>query len=163
MATLNGWLRLWVVVMVFWTVLVLSVGYVGWPSSYSLSKLEAEAEMPQEVVIVDGEGSNHIFPPGFDLERARSIVEEGGYEVIPLSPEGWNISGNPKVGETRDDAWHRHGEHTDVVERLESERQALTDRRVTHAQFVFMTCAIPPVFLYAFGWSVGWIRRGFRG
>jgi hypothetical protein len=49
-----------------------------------------------------------------------------------------------------------------VVRRLDSERQALRDDRVEHVQTTLMFWVIPPVFLYAFGWSAGWIRRGFR-
>jgi hypothetical protein len=45
MATLNGWQRLWVVVTVFWTVVVLSVSYATWPSpSASFRGLEALSE-----------------------------------------------------------------------------------------------------------------------
>ena len=43
------------------------------------------------------------------------------------------------------------------------ERQALRDQRVEHVQITLVFLAIPPVFLYVFGWSAGWIRRGFRG
>ena len=46
--------------------------------------------------------------------------------------------------------------------RLDSERQALRDDRVEHVQTTLMSWAIPPVVLYAFGWSAGWVRRGFR-
>lgn len=38
-------------------------------------------------------------------------------------------------------------------------------RRRMRIQFVFVmfgVCLVPSLFLYALGWSVGWIRRGFR-
>ncbi len=54
-------------------------------------------------------------------------------------------------------------EPVSLAERLDSKRQALRDDRVEHVQVTLMSWAIPPVFLYAFGWSAGWIRRGFRG
>ena len=49
------------------------------------------------------------------------------------------------------------------VARAPLRRQALRDDRVEHVQTTLMVWAIPPVVLYAFGWSAGWIRRGFRG
>ena len=42
-----------------------------------------------------------------------------------------------------------------------SERHALAISRATFAGQVFSFWAISVAFLYVFGWSVGWIRRGF--
>ena len=43
-----------------------------------------------------------------------------------------------------------------------SERHALAIRRTTLAGQLLALWAVPAGFLYALGWSVGWVWRGFR-
>ena len=133
MAKLNGWQRLWVLVTVFWTVAVLSVGYLNWPTpSATLRGLEA---LPPDDAAV---------APQLNREEFNRLAEE----VAQTAPPGLS----------REE--FRQFVVTGVRER---ERQALRDDRVEEVQITLMVWAIPPVFLYAFGWSAGWIRRGFRG
>ena len=49
------------------------------------------------------------------------------------------------------------------AEALDEARQAFRSRRVRFAGIVLMIWTIPPALLYAFGLSVGWVRRGFTG
>ena len=50
-----------------------------------------------------------------------------------------------------------------VARAYEAEMHALlNERRMGHVQSVLGWGFIPPAFLFAAGWTVAWIRRGFR-
>lgn len=49
-------------------------------TDYEAGKYDKRGAVPeQEFVIVDGQGTEHAFPAGFDPKRAASIVKSGGY------------------------------------------------------------------------------------
>ena len=149
MAALNGWQRLWVVVTVFWTVAGLSVSYVLWPGpSSDLRWAEAQAVLstdPYAGETVAGEREfqgdslvSSYHPCAGELPPGLSWFERNAPEASRRYVKDWKTC-------------------------LEPLRQSLRNSRVEHVQVTLMCLAIPSVFLYAFGWSVGWIRRGFRG
>jgi hypothetical protein len=142
MVALNGWQRLWVAVTVFWTVAVPSVGYATWPSPSAC--LDAQEAGVVAIRCVD---IRNIVA----LASERGLPESEIRRLIARYDEQRNLK------EPTFEALARAGEM------LDSERQALRDDRVEHVQTTLMSWAIPPVVLYAFGWSAGWIRRGFWG
>jgi hypothetical protein len=177
MKRLNGWQRLWAVAMVLWALPVLFVTYLDWPIARNISdkdvlkrmnpadarQLADAATAPRlfeadrsrldkivhqmetngesstniqtvvddfkqmhakpEVVIVDDDGTEHVFPPGFDPKRGAAIVRG-------------QVSG------------------LHMVLRL---------RRAALAGQALASWAIVAAVVYALGWAVAWIRRGFAG
>ena len=120
----------------FWTVAVLSISYASWPSpSASLRALEAAGSEEDRKKNLKILGDR-----GASLDEMRSFLREF---VITDPSDPSSLSA--------------------VNKRLDTKRQALRDDRVGNAQVTLMVWAIPLVFLYAVGWSAGWIRRGFRG
>ena len=150
--TLNGWQRLWVVVTGLWILLVLTTSYANWPGPRSsLRALEAQWAIGTDAerqAALDGM-EREIYVPDPPPRRGQSPrtfatmaqLADAGF------PGNW---GDPQWG-------------IDVGRELVVLRQALRDERVVQVQQTLMVCVIPLVFLYAFGWIVGWIRRGFRG
>jgi hypothetical protein len=57
---------------------------------------------PQEVIIVDGSGQEHIFPPGFNPRHAAAIVKNGGSSDLPTKPASAEQFMTPKDIENRD-------------------------------------------------------------
>ena len=155
---LSGWQRLWVVVSVFWLV---GSGIVLWPDwqhshavylddqgnaipsrpksltekvrakfphAYDdLSDAELEAKVREKhftdpdvvtmlvsVVIVDDMGTEHVFPAGFDEQRAIGIV-----------------------------------------------RQAMEQAHQGERRRLAASWLLPPLALYALGWAIAWVYRGF--
>ena len=148
MAALNGWLRLWVVVTGLWILLVLTMSYANWHGRRSgLRALEAQWAIGTDAerqAALDGM-EREIYVPDPPPRRGRRATRE---ELARAGfPGNW---GDPQWG-------------IDAGRELVVLRQALRDERVVQVQQTLMVCVIPPVFLYAFGWMVGWIRRGFRG
>jgi len=174
MAKLNGWQRLWVVVTVLWTVGGLSISYATWPSpSDYLRTLEAggldttmtEAEFRRAYNDVLAEeirrdpGQSQGDDPFAPFYVQPSDVDDpfAKWRVFPLDDGTEGASEELRIRRQRQ--WLR----TISQIRLDPERQALRDDRVEHVQITLMSWAIPLAVLYAFGWSAGWIRRGFRG
>ena len=147
--TLNGWQRLGVVVTGLWILLVLTITYASWPGPRSgLRALEAEWAIGTDAerqAALDGM-EREIYVPDPPPRSGRHILTGGELARAGFSGN-W---GDPQWG-------------IDVGRELVVVRQALRDERVVQVQQTLMVCVIPPVFLYAFGWMVGWIRRGFRG
>ena len=159
---LNGWQRLWVVFTVAWTLAVCLVGYANWPRPTDyLRALEAGEETRERLAsqsaakpTVSNEAPGSSRPPDLDAEGnplpprtvTRTVNELIAAGAIPRGEE-----------ESTEAALAR------LVERLDSERQALRDDRVEHAGVTLMAWAIPPALLYALGLAVGWVRRGFTG
>jgi len=58
--------------------------------------------MPQDVIIVDGTGREHIFPPGFDPKRAGAIVRQrtGATTDVNVGADAsFTVNGQPVAGE----------------------------------------------------------------
>jgi hypothetical protein len=131
---LNGWRRLWVVLTVSWTLVVGLYGYRLWPGEdplhggtideksnpQMLPKIgdEVPPQVGPDIVIIDDNGTEHVFPPGSDPKRAAAIVRQ------------------------------------QLAERRLQLRRRFTAQLLGASIF-------PAAVLYALGWSVGWVRRGF--
>jgi hypothetical protein len=158
MATLNGWQRTGVVVAVFWTVVVLSISYGNWPSpSGSVRELEAG-----EAAMLTSDAERGFIEGLVPDEKVGPLVSPDSRWKKP--------EGDPRTYVRTKDGWHLKqsteevlGRRYRLLEKLDTERQALRDRRVEHVRVTLMVWAIPLVFLCAIGWSAVWIRRGFQG
>ena len=148
--SLNGWQRLGVVVTGLWILLVLTISYASWPGPhFGLRALEAQ------------------WAAGTEAERQAAL--DGMETVVPIDRSSPPPPSRNRQATMEERAlagltiWSRRQWGIDAGRELVVLRQALRDERVVQVQQTLMVCVIPPVFLFAFGWIVGWIRRGFRG
>jgi hypothetical protein len=146
----NGWQRLWVVVLVLWAITVLLFGFLLWPTAMDVSHGDVFAQMQPDHVQkfasaqgVRGEGED-ITDLFNKAGQSRTTVEVGGHTLTfraDVSSEDMN-----RVG----------GEYYAAL------RRVLSIRRSTFVGEAITAWIIPPAALYALGWAVAWIRRGFK-
>jgi len=155
---LNGWQRLWVVVVGVWLLLILAGSYWGWPTAEYVSRADVLKQMkagdakqfldycdfvfeqPQQES--KGQDSSQSCGP-WSKYQAGQPVEIGGHTlqfINGLSQEQMN---------------HTAGEYYGLL------RSTLAVRRAEFAGDAFALWIVPAVALYAVGWAIGWIRRGF--
>jgi hypothetical protein len=168
MATLNGWQRLWVVLTVFWTVGWLSISYATWPSPSSSREIR-ELKV-HYATLAEQERTSSVEPRRLSNYEVARLAERFGLSVAnDENGQPRDIAVSQRILSQFDAKVERLQNSplreplSSLAEELDSARQVLRDDRVEHVQTTLMVWAIPPVVLYAFGWSAGWIRRGFRG
>ena len=189
---LNGWQRLWVVLVVLWTVLVGAFAWSLWPEAQVYRN--GKTGEPLSLLYLDPNTGRPI--PGADdyplepvwhehavaLTKPLSKVDRIllGYGVTPatsdlplrLDKEGHPVGAVvniPNVGSivfpetmTHDRINAECEEIKAYFEPPQQKRIAeLRARRVHWAQFTAAFWLLPPMVLYALGWSTGWIYRGF--
>jgi hypothetical protein len=209
---LNGWQRMWVVLMLLWALVVGGMGYVARPTylyhSDNLKDDEVVSRMATKTwdgdgcrkrysielsngtkFIADsaeaGASKNYLGDDGKslplrdvkDVPALASILErmlragesEGNMKLV-----GAHFAGNQlvrasvpleglttpvelcfAVGTSEADMTRM------VKEYIAAYRGILRDRRMEHGSWAFAAWLVPGLFLYAFGWGVGWVRRGF--
>jgi hypothetical protein len=137
---LNGWQRLWIVLFVLWTGGVGAVGWQKWPS-----RLDADAWKFGWQQPVDGHSSWFDFSPRASGEQTITLVAvDHAVPVDQWLPIGAEIP--PQYFASRSDA---------AVQRR------LHESRLSAARLVVSLWLVPPMALYLFAWSLGWVRRGF--
>lgn len=133
---LNGWQRLWVVASLLLLILFSGIGALLWPAYGSIKESkEIEAELT--------------------TEAQQQIAKDGQpVDVQVEMPDGYIMKLKPGI-ETK--------KSTLAV----LEYMSLLNTRLAHARVLFalkalavwlMACAA----IYLSGWSVGWVRRGFK-
>lgn len=177
---LNGWQRLWIVVSVLWLIPVLVAVYSPWPS-----RPPPFVRSPKRLYTVKDKGNgqtrqlelSHPQRPlvDADFRDLRTwLVQQT--EITPES-EFNEIVDIPGIGEVpftvwrqEDDSGHAEPRHMtdaevtaaamklyrDHVHTIRRQQLALTGK-ATAAWLLSISA------LYALGWAVGWIRRGFAG
>jgi hypothetical protein len=183
---LNGWQRLWILAVILWGVVVAGVSTLLWPTNADSVPTTGEditslvnstmAQRP-EVVIVGVDGKEHIFPPGFDPKRAAEIVRRGGEKTSEASP----TIGVPvrELEPVRKDAPLLLSIDPNAAKPLtivESKPLSSEPLRVVASKplsspgnprnafllVAFAVWAIPSSCVYALGFGVAWVRRGFK-
>jgi hypothetical protein len=187
---LNGWQRLWVVLTVLWTLVVGLLMWDGWPSRpvQFISIFPSGAVDPSTATMPTIEYHDALAelarrtPPGsrppLTIVTSEPLQPAVGDDVTTLMQSRVNAKGSvvaiPTVGTVRfpssmsqdqvETASKKlYDEHQKLVQ--ETNRNMLEDfhtRRVTAMKSAAAFWLFPPAFLYGFGWSVGWIRRGFQ-
>lgn len=173
MNRLNGWQRLWVVLSVVYLVVVMTFAWITWPSDSSIPadkwtifELNHASSADYRDVLKrlksgDPTGPDIVskFTPHekeaflayqqhpdevvFSVAALNLMIAEGG-----LAPEvEKRLSPNDGV----------------LVNAIRSaRREARSARRRQQVQRAAIVWIVPTLSLYVFGWSVGWIRQGFR-
>ena len=156
---LNGWQRLWVILSVLYLLLVVGVTIAFWPTpETTYHRDEFIARMPAELrARVEGA-----------YESRWEWKEAGGKGIVWVyappdphatsPPPGFVSFPNGAVLDIRVAKEHdarAAAAYWDVVE------SATRADRWTRAWQVTLAWLIPILTLYAFGWAVAWVRRGF--
>ena len=154
---LNGWHRLWIVLAAAWSLPVLTYTYLEWPIAGSITKADVYARMKSD--------DAKRFVDYYDVLAAkvggtspRYTIEDPGQQ----SNEGLVVQIDGRTvqfvnGVSREDMNLIAGSyHAALLRILAIKREALAIQ-------AFALWMVPAVMLYALGWAIGWIRRGFRG
>lgn len=176
---LNGWQRLWVIVSVLYLVLVVCAIVVFWPTARTTwHRDDFIAQMPAELrARIDAAYDSKwkweetmktgSIPPPPDVSK---FLTPYGFKPTrtPLAP-GFILESEPvsfpngavlqirvaKEGDAEHDARAATAYWT-VVE------AATRAARWTMTWSMALLWAVPCMTLYALGWAVAWVRRGFR-
>lgn len=155
---LNGWQRIWTVVAIGYG-LIVAVGVASmWPS-----KEDIYSEWFDDVVRAYGERLSGSTPSEIRASYP-DMTDQQIVEAAVAKARSRNLEAMPAVGETITftlldlvDA-----ELDSSGKRFEARLAALPRERRRAVWFGFLVWSVPMVAVYGFGWSVGWIRRGFR-
>jgi hypothetical protein len=143
---LNGWHRLWLVTVAMWALLIAGLAYSTWPTAASVEPDVVYARMPRSTKWILRDAGEPLFRPERDIRPPSDsiIMDIEGHRVAFLA-------GVP------DDS---------VATTMNAYSAALRDvvhaKRVRYAQELSALWAAPAIALYMAGWTVAWVRRGFR-
>ena len=141
---LNGWQRLWVVTVAFWTVVVMLFSVSEWPTTWSISEADVLRRLtpPDARKFRDSEDRySHSRQPGIG---ETGLVDYSGHSVRLI--EGLADADRERLART-------------YVAAL---TVALHERRSGFILEAVAWWAVPTTVLYAFGWAIAWVRRGFN-
>lgn len=141
---LNGWQRLWVVTVALWTVVVVLFSVSEWPTTWSISQADVLRRLtPADARrFRDSEDRN-------SLSRQPGTREPGGF----VGYSGHSV----RLIEGLADADRERLARTYVA----ALTVALHERRSGFILEAVAWWAVPTTVLYAFGWAIAWVRRGF--
>jgi hypothetical protein len=202
MNRLNGWQRIWVVLMVLWTWYVMVIGYDGRPddvphyinNSEDPPYAKMAPEVRERMTLTpkwEGEDCDGTSPLDNLLEEVRdlpglSVPVRLCFAARLPDDERQKIDelvGRMKAGgESEEDI---KGVVDELARRARKKGSLLTlqmpievnaikaeyarayrveldELRQQHYQEMALQWLVPGAVLYAFGWSVGWTRRGFK-
>jgi hypothetical protein len=142
---LNGWQRLWVLITVLWMIAVVSVSYLLWPVAGSIQNSDVYAQLkPEDSQRLYDRWAKYAVPPDFIPDPGKT-VDIGGHTV--QFAQGLSENDMNKTAA----AYYAALQHILLVRRVEFGGEAIA------------AWSIPVAALYAIGWAVGWVRRGFQG
>jgi hypothetical protein len=151
---LNGWQRLWILVSVLYLIFVGFFTYVFWPTvETTWHRKEFIERMPADV-------RQHVsaaFSSQYEADREEREVKakypkvewDGRPQILP----------NGAVLIVKGDDFQRFNAMMVYSEIISAEVKA--QRRVT-VGYAALAWLVPCLLLYAFGWVIGWVYRGFR-
>jgi hypothetical protein len=141
---LSGWHRLWVFISAIYLIVVVAYSFYAFPK-------------PEKVVHKD-EFYTKLSSKSLDM-----IVGRGQAKEISISnqdvrkvemPNGHIILFNSKVA--KNDMEDAYLEYWSIVE------QETRNQRAGFAFYAFLFWLLPCSLVYALGWGVGWVYKGFR-
>jgi hypothetical protein len=147
---LNGWQRLWVVVAVLWMLPVLVYVFALWPRAGAITKAQVYDRMTQE----DGRRLDDYWPV-IAAEYGGTSSESRLHVVEPsVNVDGYSLEFSE--GTTPEDMKRTtEGFHDGL-------RQALLRTRLSFTGLALTVWVVPVMMLYALGWGIAWVRRGFH-
>jgi hypothetical protein len=151
---MNGWQRLWVLVAGIYLVAVIVFAAMSFPKPESVHHTQALYDQLAPEVrqkIIGNKNSEN-----FRVEK-RAYLEEAlkrGLITEVEMPNKHIMVFPSEVPKQEMEAAAK--QYWSVVEK------AATKQRVRHIGLAFLWWVLPALALYGFGWSVGWVYRGFR-
>src|SRR5713101_3981719 len=139
MKQLNGWQRLWVVIVIVWACVVPMVGYTLWPVSGAVANTAVYGRMNPANV-------EHLFGEGLPIEDARPLEAEPAWPILKVDGHVLRFLG--RVSESDKSRTAR-----DYQTAL---RHVLALKRAVFAGEAFAWWAVPSASLYLVGWAVAW-------
>jgi len=161
MTRLNGWQRLWTVVVVIWLLLVLAFGYLLWPTAMSVPKSDVYVSIPPASgrglidyydILAPKQGGQSEPLVGADVTDwfAKYATENQGPTV--------HIDGHIlqfRKGVSENTMSQLSGDYYGALHRI------LTVKRSKFVGAVFVSWILPVIVLYLLGWAIAWVRSGF--
>ncbi len=149
---LNGWQRLWVVIIVAGLTPALWLAHELWPTAADMSNFDVFTRMNPEDARRLADYSDVL------------AAHYGGYRAdsSPGTPQGpvMDVEAHTLqfiAGASRSDMNRTADSFSATLRRL------LLRERIALAGEVLVWWALPSIALYLLGWAVAWIRRGFAG
>ncbi len=142
MLRLSGWQRLWIFVTVIYLVIVGAISYATFPSGKNVRGVDQilKSLKPdvRKLVALDSEDKdNAVSPAGQKIQfpDGRILTIQGG-----LSEQE-----NEAVGRAL----------------VQATRQEIKRERKSFLRSALLAAILPCAAIYALGWGIGWVRRGF--
>jgi hypothetical protein len=189
---LNGWQRLWVLLVILWLLPVVLFSYGTWPTTGSIPKADVYKRLKPEdgrrltdyyVVVAEG-WTDVVEPPDAEVQKdknfmAASVEDQKAY-LAHLYPDfakasltdqnAWLGRITGIMGPTVDIEGHSVTFVRDIPQNEMNQtaraydaalKQILTRKRAVLVGWAFAFWALPAIALYALGFGVSWVRRGF--
>jgi hypothetical protein len=188
---LNGWQRLWVVVAVVWMLPVLVLSYPLWPTITGVPKADVYIRMkpddgrrlldynpfasiggipdaPKGITQVPSGNDPFAAYGGAALQNGQPLRLPPGATLVPEFTDIRPLPGNegPVVdidGHTVQFKKNIPQEDMNQTARAYDSilRHILALKRMAFVGEALASWMVPAVALYALGWAIGWVRRGF--
>lgn len=181
LGSLNGWQRLWVVYSIFIGILVGGVTASSWPLSPRSKYGETVEPVPKSAETFDLSSARpveHGATPatGFDIRTARPVPTTKHNYTLEVGGKTYDIESDRPLSDLELRSYAKQIEGTPTAKvnipsgfRLESPVAVEKIRNAMHREEVVKhvlaaVCSWAGIILgtYALGWSVAWVRRGFR-
>ncbi len=148
---LNGWLRLWIVIVVLYGIVVSFIAFEERPKLSSLEQRwinEASDVIAEKISEKEGKeiASYRLREALFKDKSEKEIIN--WLKDVVRSP-----SENQKTF---------YSSISEVNNKFKKELELLPEEQRSHYVQSVLWWFIPSIFLYIFGWSIGWIIRGFK-
>lgn len=173
---LNGWQRLWVVVVVMWLLPVIVFSYELWPTTANVFKNEVYAQLKPDdgrrlsdyIVTSQSGGTIQIdFSKYVGKGQPRpagaidydALAQKYGGRSEPLPGPVLDIDGHKaqfNEGVSPEDVNQTTRAYTVIL------RHILSAKRAAFIGRMFAIWMAPAIALYLVGWGIAWVRRGFR-
>ena len=149
MKKLNGWQRIFIVISVIWMLVVYNSVAVVETKSASLSVTEF-LPPPPDMFDENGKKLDEADPFGKTLLYFQRLLHQRSYRMF----DGETL--DLAEGYTQEQVEAAYAKALPSIR--SAERKAKYDYWTNFAQGYF----VPLLSLYLLGWSIGWIRRGFK-
>jgi hypothetical protein len=135
---LNGWQRLWVLVCILYSVLVVLFAWADYGDETRVRTSDVQLS----------QSSTKAIAIGLAMERNKQRVAKIEF------PDGTILSLDPKTPD--DEQEQVAAEYWDAVESVKP------SKRLRFTGLVAAFWIIPCITLYILGWAIGWVYRGFK-
>lgn len=148
---LDGWLRLWIVIIFLYGIVVSFIAFEDRPKLSSL-----EQRWTNEALDVIAEKISEKEGKEIASYRLREALlkDKSDKEIINwLQGVAKSPSSNQKTFSSL---------VSEINNKFKKELELLPEEQRNHYFQSVLWWLIPSIFLYIFGWSIGWIIRGFK-